>query len=175
MLRLKSNHSGIFVTSLLFTAMRLGEDMKMPHNDSSTFVHPSFHQYVCGNSVCALILDDFSIAAPAYSGLSSFLNPIITIIYKTNSRKVFTVIRVHLELSSPACHEKQHSFKALLYQVCRISPCLWISLRNWKLIIDDEFRPGGRYSRLSRDTQACERELFLLIKTSHMTNYIILI
>lgn len=164
MLRLKSNHSGIFVTSLLFTAMRLGEDMKMPHNDSSTFVHPSFHQYVCGNSVCALILDDFSIAAP-----------IITIIYKTNSRKVFTVIRVHLELSSPACHEKQHSFKALLYQVCRISPCLWISLRNWKLIIDGEFRPGGRYSRLSRDTQACERELFLLIKTSHMTNYIILI
>lgn len=164
MLRLKSNHSGIFVTSLLFTAMRLGEDMKMPHNDSSTFVHPSFHQYVCGNSVCALILDDFSIAAP-----------IITIIYKTNSRKVFTVIRVHLELSSPACHEKQHSFKALLYQVCRIPPCLWISLRNWKLIIDGEFRPGGRYSRLSRDTQACERELFLLIKTSHMTNYIILI
>lgn len=164
MLRLKSNHSGIFVTSLLFTAMRLGEDMKMPHNDSSTFVHPSFHQYVCGNSVCALILDDFSIAAP-----------IITIIYKTNSRKVFTVIRVHLELSSPACHEKQHSFKALLYQVCRISPCQWISLRNWKLIIDGEFRPGGRYSRLSRDTQACERELFLLIKTSHMTNYIILI
>lgn len=94
MLRLKSNHSGIFVTSLLFTAMRLGEDMKMP----------SFHQYVCGNSVCALILDDFSIAAPAYSGLSSFLNPIITIIYKTNSRKVFAVIRVQLELSSPACH-----------------------------------------------------------------------
>lgn len=104
MLRLKSNHSGIFVTSLLFTAMRLGEDMKMPHNDSSTFVHPSFHQSVCGNSVCALILDDFSIAAPAYSGLSSFLNPIITIIYKTNSRKVFAVIRVQLELSSPACH-----------------------------------------------------------------------
>lgn len=102
MLRLKSNHPGVFARSLLFTAMWLGEDMKMPHNDS--FVHPSFHQYVCGNSVCALILDDFSIAAPAYSGLSSFLNPIIIIIYETNFRKVFAVIRVQLELSSPACH-----------------------------------------------------------------------
>lgn len=171
MLRLKS----IFARSLLFTAMWLGEDMKMPHNDSSTFVHPSFHQYVCGNSVCALILDDFSIAAPAYSGLSSFLNPMITIIYETNSRKVFAVIWVQLGLLSPACHEKQHSFKALLYQVCGISPCVWVSLRNWKLIIDGEFRPGGRYSRMSRDTQTCERELFLLIKTSHMTNYTILI